>query len=91
MLLENRKNNLKLSLLKQPRHEIGPARSARVMLGPSAQQPMARPPNRPGAAPLLGHNWPVTAASPLRRRIQIRRPPARVARTKPATAAIPEP
>jgi len=59
MLLENRKNNLKLSLLKQPRHEIGPARSARATLGPSAQQPMARPPNRPGAAPLLGPNWPV--------------------------------
>ena len=45
--------------MKQPRHEIGPARSARATPGPSAQQPMARPPNRPGAAPLLGHIWPV--------------------------------
>ena len=59
MLLENRKKQLELSLLKQPRHEIGPARSARATPGPSAQQPMARPPNRPGAAPLLGHIWPI--------------------------------
>ena len=59
MLLENRKKQLELSLLKQPRHEIGPARSARATPGPSAQQPMARPPNRPGAAPLLGHIWPM--------------------------------
>ena len=45
--------------MKRPGREISPVHSARAPLGPSAQQLTARPPNRPGAAPLLGHIWPI--------------------------------
>jgi len=44
--------------LKRPGREISPVHSVRAPLGHSAQQLTARPPNRPGAASLLGQIWP---------------------------------